>query len=67
MSPARVVSLTLMVVGVLMFVGAVLWFWLGYRAGRNDPFSDFNQAPPFGTGLIGLFLAGAGASTYRSE
>ena len=67
MSRERVLSVTLMVMGVLMFIGAVVWFWLGYRAGRSDPYSEFNQALPFGTGFIGLLLAAAGASTYPGD
>lgn len=67
MSRERVLSVTLMVTGVLMFIGAALWFWFGYRAAMNDPFGAFNQALPYGTGFIGLLLAAAGASTDRSE
>ena len=64
MSRERVQAATVMTVGVLMVLGGALWFWLGRRAARNDPFSDFNQAWPYGTALVGLLLAGGGAAAY---
>ncbi len=67
MNRDRVLGITLMTVGALMFLGGVVWFWLGYRAARTDAYSDFNQVWPYGTAFVGLLVAGGGAAAYRSE
>lgn len=63
MKRERILSITLMSLGALMFVGAGLWLWLVYDATSVDGTPD-NQVVPYGIGLVGLLVLAGGAATY---
>ena len=66
MSRERLLSITMMVVGVTMIAGAILWFWLWPRPMSVEGIPETRDPTwMMGSVFIGLIVAAVGASTYE--